>query len=94
MITLLLFNTCFTFELKTCKSASYDQLCKLQDNYDETKVPGNLPLTLNLWTTDVMGITEVNIIEGYITIILRLSMCWKDQNLSFKSKPLYRYKFI
>ena len=89
IITLLLFNTCFAFELKTCKSASYDQLCKLQDNYDETKVPGNLPLTLTLWTTDVMGITEVNIIEGYITIMLRLSICWKDQNLSFKSNQSY-----
>ena len=84
ILTFLLFNPCFAFELKNCKNAYDDQLCKLQDDYDETKVPRSLPLTLTPWTSDIMEITEVNIIEGYVTIFLRLAVCWKDQNLAFK----------
>ena len=87
IITLLLFNTRFAFELKTCKSASYDQLCKLQDDYDETKVPGSLPLTLTP-LIGIMEVTDVNVIEGYVTIVLLLVVDWKDQNLSFRPTNL------
>ena len=84
ILTFLLLNPCFAFELKHCKNAYDDQLCKLQDDYDETKVPRSLPLTLTPWIIDIMEITEINIIEGYVTIFLRLAVCWKDQNLAFK----------
>ena len=83
-LTLLFFNSCFAIEIKPCKTAPYNKLCKLQDDYDETKVTRSLPLKLSPWTTDIMEITEVNIIEGYVTIFLRLAVCWKDQNLAFK----------
>ena len=84
ILTLLLLNPCFAFELKPCKSASYDQLCKLQDDYDETKVPGSLPLTLTPSTTDIIEVNEVDEIKGSITIFLQLVVDWSDENLSYK----------
>ena len=84
ILILLLFNSCFAFELKSCKKALDDQLCKLQDDYDETKVPGSLPLTLIPRTTDIMEVTDINVIEGSVTIFLSLVIDWDDPNLGYK----------
>ena len=84
ILTLFLFNSCFAFELKHCKNASHDQICKLQDDYDKTKVPGSLPLTLSPSTTNIFEVTEVNVIEGSITVDLLLAVGWHDENLSYK----------
>ena len=81
---LLLLKSCFAFELKHCKNASHDQLCKLQDDYDETKVPGSLPLNLTPSTTDILEVNDVNEIEGSITVFLQLVVDWDDENLSYK----------
>ena len=87
-LTLLFFNPCFVIELTPCKTAPYNHLCKLQDDYDKTKVPGNLPLTLTPFTANIMDVTEVNVIEGYITICLLLLIDWKDPNLTFNPTNL------
>ena len=79
-------NSCFGFELKHCKNASYDQLCKLQDDYDDTKVPGSLPLTLTPSTMNIFEVTEVNVMEGSITVFLQLVVDWDDENISYKPK--------
>ena len=84
ILTFLLFNPCFAFELKHCKNAYDDQLCKLQDDYDETKVPGSLPLTLTPSTNDIIEVNEVNEIEGTINLFLQLVVDWGDENLSYK----------
>ena len=84
ILTFVLFNPCFAFELKHCKNAYDDQLCKLQDDYDETKVPGSLPLTLTPSTTDIIEVNEVDEIKGSITIFLQLVVDWSDENLSYK----------
>ena len=90
LITLILLfsNLCFAIELKPCETAPYNQLCKLQDDYDETKVPGSLPLTLTPSIIGIMEVTDVNVIEGYVTIVLLLVVDWKDQNLSFRPTNL------
>ena len=83
-LILLFFNPCFAIELKPCETAPYNQLCKLQDDYDETKVPGSLPLTLIPRTTDIMEVTDINVIEGSVTIFLSLVIDWDDPNLGYK----------
>lgn len=79
----LLKQCCWGLELKTCNEAPYDQLCKVNENYNKDKVPGSLPLIL-IPGFDIWDIAEVNINEGSITIFVELNVNWEDQNIVYK----------
>ena len=82
LLAFILIKQCLGLELNSWKNAPYDQLCKVNDNYDKNIVPGSLPLTL-LLTIDILEVAEVNIIEGSIAVIIFLTVHWKDQNLAY-----------
>ena len=87
IVTLVfLFNPCIAFELENCKNSSYNELCKLHEDYEQTKVPGSDTHTLYLTpeTINIFEVTEVNVIEGSITVDLLLAVGWHDENLSYK----------
>ena len=67
LIWLSLLQYCWSMKLKSCSNAKYDEICTLVANYDKSKIPGNLPLTLSP-KFDINEIVEVNGVEGYITI--------------------------
>ena len=83
IISVLLLKHCYCMELKSCKNAPHNQLCKIQKDYDKSKVPGR-PLTLLPLTCNILEIAEVDVIEGSIAIFLRLIVNWKDPNISYK----------
>ena len=86
VVLVFLFNPCFAFELENCKNSSYNELCKLHEDYEQTKVPGSDTHTLYLTpeTINIFEVTEVNEIEGTITVFLQLVVDWGDENLSYK----------
>ena len=86
IVLVILFNFCFAFKLENCKNSSYDELCKLQEDYDQNRVPafGSDPLYLTPRTINIFEVTEVNEIEGTITVFLQLVVDWGDENLSYK----------
>ena len=90
ILAFILLKQCWGLELKSCNKASYDQLCKVSENYNKDKVPGSLmPLTL-IPGFDIWDIAEVNINEGSITIFVELNVNWEDQKIVYKYKPNQR----
>ena len=83
ILAFILLKQCWGLELKSCNKASYDQLCKVNENYNKDKVPGSLPLTLSA-EYDIRDIAEVNVNEGSITIFIELLVYWEDRNLAYK----------
>ena len=83
MISILLFvKFCSCMELKTCKDTPENQLCKVQEFYDKTKVP-QLPTNITPVTLDILEVAEVNVIERSMTVYLRLVVAWNDNNIAF-----------
>ena len=82
ILAFILIKQCSGLVLKSCKDASYDELCKVNENYNKDKVPGSLPLILNP-RFDIRNIAEVNINEGSITIYVELIVSWEDQNIVY-----------
>ena len=83
IVMLLFIKHSWSVELKSCNSSLENQLCKLQQFYDKTKVPGRIPITLTPSIFDILEVSEVNIIERSMTVYLRLAVGWEDRNLSF-----------
>ena len=79
---LLFVKLCWCMELKTCENTPENQLCKVQEFYDKTKVP-YLPTNLTPVTLDILEIAEVNVIERSMTVYLRLVVAWNDNNIAF-----------
>ena len=90
IVLVILFNFCFAFKLENCKNSSYDELCKLQEDYDQTKVPGSDidALYLTPGTINIFEVTEVNEIDGTLTVFFQLVVDWSDENLSYKPNNL------
>ena len=82
---LIFVKFCSCIELKTCKNTPENQLCKVQEFYDKTKVPGRIPITLTPTIFDILEVSEVNVIERSMTVYLRLAVTWEDRNLSFSN---------
>ena len=82
---LLFLKPCWSVELRSCNSTVENQLCKLQEFYDKTKVPGRIPITLTPAIVDILEVSEVNVIERSMTVYLRLVVDWEDLNLSFSN---------
>ena len=79
---ILLVKFCSCLELKICNNAPENQLCKVQEIYDKTKVP-HLPTNLTPVTLDILEVAEVNVIERSMTVYLRLVVDWNDNNIAF-----------
>ena len=82
---LLFVKLCWCMELKTCKNTPENQLCKVQEFYDKTKVPGRIPITLTPAIFDILEVAEVNVIERSMTVYIRLIVGWDDRNLDFSN---------
>ena len=63
IVMLLFIKHSWSVELKSCNSSLENQLCKLQQFYDKTKVPGRIPITLTPSIFDILEVSEVNVIE-------------------------------
>ena len=92
MKTLLLFlliRHCQALKLVACDDTNHtmtgDYICKVNQNYDKTKVPGTLPLILDshIWIYDI---TEVDEIHNSITLQGWIALAWSDPNLSYVNK--------
>ena len=84
---------CWGRELKTCKVSPHDQLCKVEEYYDKSKVPGSLPLTL-FPSFNILQVAEVDLIEGSITIFMELIISWPDPNITYKPKNISQLRVI
>ena len=82
---LLFVKSCWCVELKSCNNTPENQLCKVEEIYDKTKVPGRKPITLTPLTLHILEVAEVNVIERSMTVYLRLVVDWDDRNLSFSN---------
>ena len=85
ILILLFVNPCWSVELKTCNNTPENQLCKVQEFYDKTKVPGMIPITLIPVTLDILEVAEVNVIERSMSVYLRLVVDWEDDNLAYNN---------
>ena len=94
IVMLLFIKTCWSVDLKSCNSSLENQLCKQQEFYDKTKVPGNIPITLRPTIFDILEVSEVNVIERSMTVYLRLAVGWEDRNLSFINPNTLKYLSI
>ena len=86
ILLLFILKQCWCAKLNPCDKAPYDRLCKLQEDYDKTKVPGN-PLTLTPYV-DLYQVEKVNEVECTITVLLYLFATWEDEKLSYKPKNM------
>ena len=90
MITLIIIAfliQCEASELFSCNNTNPkmtgDFLCKVNENYDNTKVPGTLPLILGS-RIYIFDITEVDEIRKFITIQVWIALEWADPGLITK----------
>ena len=83
----MLIKYCLSAELKSCTNAPKNQVCKLKDDYDKSKVQGKLPLKLAP-TFDIFEVTELDVVSGSISITLRLMIEWLDQNLAYNPSQM------
>ena len=91
-LVMIFFKHCLTLELKICSDSNFtitqhDYICKNDQNYDKTKLPGTLPLILesNLFIRDV---TKVNEEDNSITLHTWINVVWNDPGLSFVKNPM------
>ena len=85
LFILFLIKHSLCLKLELCNNAPYDQLCKVKENYDKREVPGSLPLIM-IPSIDILEFSEINFLEGTITIILSLTVMWEDRNIAYKPK--------
>ena len=92
LLVMIFFRHCLTLELITCSDSNvtiiqHDYICKNDQNYDKTKLPGTLPLILesSLWIRDV---TKVNEEDNSITLHTWINVVWNDPGLSFVKNPM------
>ena len=88
LIVVYFLKHCLGAELKSCQVAPqlYVRLCKVQEDYDKTQVPGK-PLSLNLYY-DIHEVEKVNELESTITVSLELFAAWEDPKLSYNPKNM------
>ena len=89
LLLILLINQCQALKLIPCNDTNHtmtgDYICKVNSNYDKTKVPGTLPLILGseIWIYDI---TEVDEIHNSITLQAWIALVWTDPGLSYINK--------
>ena len=82
ILILLLFEYCLSLELQSCTTAPENQVCKVKEDYEKSKVQGELPLKL-IPTFDIFEVTELDVVSGSISITFKLITEWKDQNIAY-----------
>ena len=80
---LFLIKHSLCLNLKLCNDSPYDQLCKVKENYDKREVPGSSPLIM-IPSIDILEFSEINLLEGTITMIFSLSIMWEDRTIAYK----------
>ena len=75
-------------KLKSCNDTKYamtqtgDYICKFNQNYDKTKVPGISPIVLDSGIS-IDEVTKVDETHNSITIHAYISFWWTDPDLSY-----------
>ena len=92
-LALILLKLCWGLELKSCNKAPHDQLCKVNENYNNNKVPGSLPITLRP-EIGISNVAEVNVNEGSITIFVDLAVEWEDRNIAHKPNEIRLVNYL
>ena len=87
ILLFMLFKYCLSLELQSCKIAPEDQVCKVKEDYDKTKIQGKLPLML-IPIFDIFEVTELDVVSGSISITLLLIIEWEDQNIAYNPKQM------
>ena len=71
-------------QLKTCKEETLtDHICKVQEEYDKNKVPGDPPQRIQ-YLYNIHDIIDVNEKHSTMTILLGIDVRWVDRNLGYK----------
>ena len=85
LLVVIFLRPCLSLELISCNDSNVsiqgDYICKIDPNYDKTKIPGTLPLILDsrIYITDI---TEVNEEDNSITLHAIFNVIWIDPGLS------------
>ena len=87
ILILMLFKYCLSEELQPCTNAQENQVCKVTEHYDRSKIQGNLPITL-IPTFDIFEVTELDVVSGSLSITLSLRIEWEDQNIAYNPKKM------
>ena len=78
-------------QLKTCKEETLtDHICKVQEEYDKNKVPGDPPQRID-YLYNIHDIIDVNEKHSTMTILLGIDVRWVDRNLGYKPNKTYVY---
>ena len=78
----------FALKLISCNDTEYkltqtgDYICKVNQNYDKSKVPGILPLILDSYIV-IYEVSEVDETHNSITFHAYISFSWTDPDLSY-----------
>ena len=85
-LVILFLRSCLALELIACNDSNAmmhsDYICKIDQNYDKTKVPGTQPLILDSWI-DIIDVTKVNEELNSITLHAWFFIQWTDPGLSY-----------
>ena len=88
IISCLLIVHSLALKLISCNDTEYkltqtgDYICKVNQNYDKSKVPGISPLILDSGIY-IDGVTKVDETHNSITIHAYISFWWTDPDLSY-----------
>ena len=83
LLVFMLLKYCLSADLQSCTNAPKNQVCKVKEDYDKSKVQGKLPLMLIPTSFDIFEVTELDVVSGSISITLRLVIGWEDQNIAY-----------
>ena len=77
LLVVIFLRHCLALGLVSCNDSNVsiqgDYICKIDPNYDKTKIPGTLPLILDSWIY-ITDITEVNEEDNSITLHAKAGM--------------------
>ena len=86
---IIILKCCLALDLISCNDTNYksegDYICKIDPNYDKTKVPGPSPLILDSYIR-INDIAEVNEKRNSITLFAWMFIQWNDPGLSYVKK--------
>ena len=87
LIMIIFLSQCEALDFFSCNDTNPkmtgDFICKVNNNYDNTKVPGTLPLILDS-KISIDDITEVDETHKSITIQVWIALKWADPGLITK----------
>ena len=86
---ILFLSQSLAFEFLTCNSSSThiirNNICKLDEKYDQTAVPMPIPLILDS-EINMYEVTDIDEIDHSITVYMSLNVKWSDKGLAMENK--------